>query len=246
MTGRWDAALGALLEGGIISSTEGKKDYYMNANISEEGGHPGEGHTFRGSAALAAADSFTIYAYRSAEANQVHWNPQNFVINARHGRFWVGSPQPTTYCPDYSGSTCPSGNYTVVDDLFRNLQISKPGGQMVYADPDGVISYTPGGDSSITAAPPGSNLYAFRKSSVEIPSVFGEDARLLRFYKFGEDQVYSNIYVCPHAKDCGRAYLRARWTSKQDAVWDSQCVGLDGLLLLPSDEKMGAYEYTRA
>ncbi|KAK2051803.1 hypothetical protein LY76DRAFT_620961 [Colletotrichum caudatum] len=177
------------------------------------------------SAALtAAADSFNLYAYWSDQVDQIAACPQDFAINARHGRFWVGDSQPTTYCPDFSGANCPPGNTTVVDGLFRKLQISKPGGQRVYADPDGIISYTPGGDSSC-------------------PGVFEGNDHLLWFYKFGADPAYSNIYVCPDEE--GREYLRARWTSKRDAVWDSQCVALDGLLAHPSGDEVGAYEYTR-
>ncbi|KAK2040082.1 hypothetical protein LZ31DRAFT_545067 [Colletotrichum somersetense] len=178
------------------------------------------------STALIAAESFTLYAYWSDRVDQITACPQDFAINARHGRFWVGDSHPTIYCPDFSGANCPPGNTTVVDGLFRKLQISKPGGQRIYADPEGVISYTPGGDSSVEATPEGSNLNAFRKSPA-----------------FGADPAYSNIYACPDEK--GREYLRARWTSKRDAVWDSKCVALDGLLAHPSGEEVGAYEYTR-
>ncbi|KAK1974073.1 hypothetical protein LZ30DRAFT_775538 [Colletotrichum cereale] len=197
------------------------------------------------SAALATAESFTLFAYSSEQADLIKTNPQDFVINARHGRFWIGDLQPTTYCPDFSSAYCPPSNTTVVDGLFRKLQISKPGGQRVYADPDGVISYTPGGDSSITATPEGSNLNAFRVFYVE-PPIFGEEAHLLWFYKFGGNPTHSNIYACPDEKQRGAAYLRARWTSKPDAIWDSQCVALDGLLALPSKDEFGAYEYTRS
>ncbi|KAK2026073.1 hypothetical protein LX32DRAFT_623265 [Colletotrichum zoysiae] len=195
------------------------------------------------STALVAAEPFTLYAYWSDRVDQMAACPQDFAINARHGRFWVGDHLPTTYCPDFSGANCPPGNTTVVDGLFRKLQISKPGGQRIYADPDGVISYTPGGDSSVEATPEGSNLNAFRKSPAWCPSIFEGNDHLLWFYKFGADPAYSNIYACPDDK--GREYLRARWTSKRDAVWDSQCVALDGLLAHPSGDEVGAYEYTR-
>ncbi|GJC79770.1 putative secreted protein ARB_07637 [Colletotrichum liriopes] len=197
------------------------------------------------SAALATAESFVLFAYFSGLVSHFMTNPLKFAVNARDGRFWIGPLQPTTHCPDFSGAHCPPSNTTVVDDLFRQLQVSKPGGQRVYADPDGVISYTPGGDSSITAMPAGSNFNAFYKTTVENP-IFRGETHLLQFYKFGGDPAYSNIYACPDEKQNGMAYLRARWTSKPDAVWNSQCVALDGLLALPSDDKVGAYEYTRA
>ncbi|TQN66358.1 putative secreted protein [Colletotrichum shisoi] len=195
-------------------------------------------------AALVAAESFTLLAYTSGPFEDCTKSPEELTINARDGRFWIGALRPTTHSPDFSGASCPPGNTTVVDDLFRQLQISKPGGQRVYADPDGVISYTPGGDSAITAMPPGSNFNAFVKTSVKAPHIQG--THLLRFYTFGGDPAYSNIYACPDSKAGGLPYLRARWTSKPDAVWDSQCVALDGVLAVPSETKVGAYEYTRA
>ncbi|WQF88279.1 hypothetical protein CDEST_13293 [Colletotrichum destructivum] len=194
--------------------------------------------------ALVAAKSFTLLAYTSGPFEDCTKSPEELTINARDGRFWIGALRPTTHCPDFSGANCPPGNTTVVDDLFRQLQISKQGGQRVYADPDGVISYTPGGDSAITAMPPGSNFNAFVKTSVKAPHIKG--THLLRFYTFGGDPAYSNIYACPDNKAGGLSYLRARWTSKPDAVWDSQCVALDGVLAVPSEAKVGAYEYTRA
>ncbi|EFQ32259.1 hypothetical protein CGRA01v4_11120 [Colletotrichum graminicola] len=195
--------------------------------------------------ALAAAGPSVLFAYWSQQTTQIRTCPDGYAINAREGRFWLGEHMPTTYCPDFSGANCPAGNTTVVDSLFRKLRISKPGGQRVYADPDGIISYTPGGNSSVEATPPGSNLDAFRELPV-MPFVYGEDDRLLWFYKFGVDPNHSNIYACPDKKRDGMAYLRARWTSKENAVWDSQCFPLDGLLVHPSDDLIGAYEYTVA
>ncbi|KAK1961857.1 hypothetical protein LY78DRAFT_695882 [Colletotrichum sublineola] len=217
-------------------------------------------------AAVTAEDSFILFAYSSGLAEQIVSKPQDFVINARHGRFWIGALQPTTSCPDFSGDTCPPGNMTVVDGIFRKLQVSKPGGQRVYTDPRGIIAYTPGGESSIFATPPGSSLGAFHKSPADsLPPLFGGEANLLRYYVFREHPGRSNIYACPsdddddddgddddknekkqHQSSGSTAYLKARWTSTQDAVWDARCVELDGLLALPSGDAVGAYEYTMA
>ncbi|GKT44867.1 uncharacterized protein ColSpa_05048 [Colletotrichum spaethianum] len=135
---------------------------------------------FLASATLVTAKSFILFAYFSELVNHFVMDPHEFAINARNGRFWVGALQPTTNCPNFSGAHCPPSNTTVVDDLFRQLQISKPGGQRVYADPDGVISYTPGGDSAITAMPAGSNFNAFYKTPME-NLAFGEEAHFLQF-----------------------------------------------------------------
>ena len=66
-------------------------------------------------------------------------------LTARGGKFYLGGPGPSSYCPvEQVGSACPPGNTTVLagGDKTLSLGVIVPGGQQVYVAPDGSLSYT--------------------------------------------------------------------------------------------------------
>ncbi|RDW64913.1 hypothetical protein BP6252_10564 [Coleophoma cylindrospora] len=85
------------------------------------------------------ASSFSAIAVHSTSA--VHLQS----INANGGKFWVGAEKPTsTYCPLSTG--CPAGNITTfaagASTGTLSLSVEVPGGQQVYVDPSGALSFT--------------------------------------------------------------------------------------------------------
>ncbi|KAF2012379.1 hypothetical protein BU24DRAFT_275815 [Aaosphaeria arxii CBS 175.79] len=89
--------------------------------------------------ALAQAPAyFSVLSTRSA--SPVHLLP----LTARGGKFFLGGPGPSSYCPPQVGDGCPSGNTTVFagGEETLSLGVVVPGGQQVYVGPDGNLSYT--------------------------------------------------------------------------------------------------------
>ncbi|OHE97558.1 hypothetical protein CORC01_07173 [Colletotrichum orchidophilum] len=192
---------------------------------------------------LAAATSFQLRSYAPKEP-KLH----NFWVNAGEQRFWVNLSRPDTYCPDFSGASCPPGNTTVVDGRFSQLKTLMSKGQRVYLDPYGVISYTVGDDASAASMPEGSNFNCFRAVTIKAADS-SQEIQILRFINLDDvskaDQSF--FFACPQQ---GREhhFLRVRWTSQHNnrdwhLDWDSQCTPLEGLMLVESDVEIGAHQY---
>ena len=83
------------------------------------------------------------------------------VLNAAGG-FFLGLSQPATYCPTNQGIVCPAGNETLFAGLDA-LWVETPGGQQIYVEDDGAISYTIAHSSSL---PPGAVVGGFYNITV--------------------------------------------------------------------------------
>ncbi|KAL4898692.1 hypothetical protein BDV59DRAFT_197571 [Aspergillus ambiguus] len=99
------------------------------------------------------ADSFTVMAARSA-------SPIHFLsMNARGGHFWLGG-KTSSYCPEQVeeiGGACPPGKETAFFGE-RSLAVEVPGGQQIYVDAHGALSFTVPHSGYI---PPGSSMGPF-------------------------------------------------------------------------------------
>ncbi|EED19212.1 IgE-binding protein [Talaromyces stipitatus ATCC 10500] len=80
-----------------------------------------------------AAGPFSLMALRSA--SPLHFQP----INAAGQKFWVGGST-SSYCPS-NIDPCPPGTQTVFANT-NGLDVEVPGGQAVYVDPSGALSFT--------------------------------------------------------------------------------------------------------
>ncbi|KAF2197067.1 hypothetical protein GQ43DRAFT_403814 [Delitschia confertaspora ATCC 74209] len=85
-----------------------------------------------------APSSFGVMSTHSA--SPVHLLP----LTARGGKFFLGGPGPTSYCPEQVQPNCPNGTETLLvgGDQTLSLSVMVPGGQQVYVAPDGSLSYT--------------------------------------------------------------------------------------------------------
>ncbi|KAL1953326.1 hypothetical protein VTO42DRAFT_3006 [Malbranchea cinnamomea] len=93
---------------------------------------------------------FTVMALRSA--SPIHFLP----VQAAGQKFWLGG-YPATYCPEQVGDACPPGNKTVITGLSY-LDVLVPGGQQIYVDPNGALSFT---QAHSVYIPPGSLIGGF-------------------------------------------------------------------------------------
>ncbi|RHZ65698.1 putative IgE binding protein [Aspergillus thermomutatus] len=105
-------------------------------------------------AALAAAENQTLTPFEvraSAPGTPIH----NRMMTASNLTFFLNG-QTASFCPLQTG--CPSGNHTVLNANASSLDVLVPGGQQIYASPDGAVHYTQAHSAFI---PPGSSTGPF-------------------------------------------------------------------------------------
>ncbi|KNG87036.1 IgE-binding protein [Aspergillus nomiae NRRL 13137] len=88
---------------------------------------------------------FSVMATRSA--SPIHFLP----MTASGQKFYLGG-ETTSYCP--IGEGCPPGNQTVFAPGGYGMNVMVPGGQQVYVDPKGALSFTQAHSAYIPEAPP--------------------------------------------------------------------------------------------
>ncbi|OQE28377.1 hypothetical protein PENSTE_c003G04326 [Penicillium steckii] len=89
-----------------------------------------------------ANPNFSVMAVRSA--SPIHYTQ----LNAAGQKFWLGG-KTSSYCPHIDGLECPAGNQTVLASGGNALDVEVPGGQQVYVDPSGALSFTQAHSASI-------------------------------------------------------------------------------------------------
>ncbi|OKO98732.1 hypothetical protein PENSUB_8983 [Penicillium subrubescens] len=93
---------------------------------------------------------FGVMAVRSA--SPIHYAQ----LNAAGQKFWLGG-QTSSYCPEQV-QNCPPGNQTILAPGGNSLDVEVPGGQQVYVDPTGALSFTQAHSASIPAGSSVGNL----------------------------------------------------------------------------------------
>ncbi|KAJ5721422.1 uncharacterized protein N7483_009356 [Penicillium malachiteum] len=88
--------------------------------------------------------SFGVMAVRSG--SPIHYTQ----MNADGQKFWLGGST-SSYCPDVDGIVCPPGNQTIFASGGNAMDVEVPGGQQVYVDPTGALSFTQAHSASIPA-----------------------------------------------------------------------------------------------
>ncbi|KAJ5969020.1 hypothetical protein PENPOL_c003G02723 [Penicillium polonicum] len=104
----------------------------------------------------AANPAFSVMAIRSA--SPIHY----LQLNAAGQKFYLGG-KTASYCPTQV-SQCPPGNQTVFAPGGSSLDTMVPGGQQVYVDPNGALSFTQAHSANI---PQGSSLGPFNYAADE-------------------------------------------------------------------------------
>ncbi|KAJ0303178.1 hypothetical protein COL5a_005879 [Colletotrichum fioriniae] len=196
------------------------------------------------STTLASAASYQLRTFAPSEP-KVH----DQLVNVEEERFWIGLERPTTWCPDFSGGSCPPGNTTVVDGVFGRMKSMMSPGQLVYLDPFGVISYTAGDALTWNTMPHGSNFNCFEAVEIWAPADATKKLRLVKFINLGDPAASARpfFYSCP-IEGKKHSFVRVRWTSQHGhrewgVDWDSQCTAMEGLILVESKDEIGAYQY---
>jgi hypothetical protein len=162
---------------------------------------------------------FGVISARSA--SPVHLQP----LTARGGKFYLGGPGPSSYCPvEVVGDACPPGNTTVLagGNGGLSLGVIVPGGQQVYVAPDGSLSYTVAHSAYI---PPGSIVDQFSREAPAEGQAFG----YLNFE--------TGFVACPAGE--GQGYKV--FGQVQGGTYGPDCLGFNALTV--AGDKPGAWQY---
>ncbi|KAJ5648721.1 hypothetical protein N7490_005093 [Penicillium lividum] len=95
-------------------------------------------------ATTAANPEFGVMSVRSG--SPIHY----LQMNASGQKFYLGGTT-SSYCPSIQGLVCPPGNQTVFAPGGNAMSVEVPGGQQVYVDPTGALSFTQAHSASIPA-----------------------------------------------------------------------------------------------
>ncbi|KAF2819538.1 hypothetical protein CC86DRAFT_130994 [Ophiobolus disseminans] len=148
------------------------------------------------------------------------------ALTARGGKFYLGGPGPSSYCPVAQvGAACPPGNETVLAGGYKTLSLGVivPGGQQVYVAPDGALSYTGAHSAYI---PPGSIVDGFSREAPAAGAQFG----VLNFD--------TGFVACPAAAaDQGYQVFG----QVDGATFGDGCLGFNALAV--AGDKPGAWQY---
>ncbi|CAG8327267.1 unnamed protein product [Penicillium salamii] len=87
--------------------------------------------------------NFGVMAVRSA--SPIHY----LQMNAAGQKFYLGG-ETASYCPDQVPQ-CPPGKETIFTPGGSSLDVNVPGGQQVYVDPNGALSFTQAHSANIPA-----------------------------------------------------------------------------------------------
>lgn len=162
---------------------------------------------------------FGVISARSA--SPIHLLP----LTARGGKFYLGGPGPSSYCPvEQVGDACPAGNSTVLvgGNGGLSLGVIVPGGQQVYVAPDGSLSYTVAHSAYI---PVGS-----------ISDQFSRDAPA-EGQQFGYLHFETGFVACPAGE--GEGYKV--FGQVQGGTYGPECLGFSALTV--ATDKAGAWQY---
>ncbi|KAJ4375258.1 hypothetical protein N0V83_002344 [Neocucurbitaria cava] len=146
-------------------------------------------------------------------------------LTARGGKFYLGGPGPSSYCPvEVVGDACPPGNYTVLagGDKTLAMGVVVPGGQQAYVAPDGSLSYTQAHSAYI---PTDSIIDQF---SVDAP----EDGQAFGYLHFE-----TGFVACPAGE--GQGYQVFGQVS--NAIFGPDCLGFSALTV--ATDEPGAWQY---
>ena len=162
------------------------------------------------SAASAPADNGYFGVVSSRSGSAIHFQ----TLNARSGKFYLGGPGPTTYCPADSigASNCPAGNTTVLSggDNTLGLGVVVPGGQQVYVASNGSLEYT---QAHSAAIPTGATQTGFSREAPSGGNTFG-------YLHFD-----TGFVACPAGE--GQGYQV--FGQVADAKFADDCLGFDAL-----------------
>jgi hypothetical protein len=135
-------------------------------------------------------------------------------LTARGGKFYLGGGPPSSYCPTESvgAENCPPGNTTVFTggDNTLSLGVIVPGGQQVYVDADGSLSYT---QAHSVYIPDGGSQTGFSREAPEGGAAFGH-------LNYG-----SGFVACPAGE--GQGYQV--YGSTDNATFGEDCLGFSAL-----------------
>ncbi|KAJ6255813.1 hypothetical protein Dda_9423 [Drechslerella dactyloides] len=170
---------------------------------------------------------FSFLALRSA--SPIHFGS----LNASGLKIWIGKPT-ESYCP-VDPKFCPPGNVTAFFvDNTASMSVSVPGGQQVYIDPKGALSYT---QAHSAAIPPGSITTCFRVMNSP------NDNNIL-FFSNGE----GDFVACPVAPETGpyQVFVNIKGGLKSEDVPSGNTADCLGFTAAggPAQEQVSAWQYT--
>ncbi|KAJ6261032.1 hypothetical protein Dda_3697 [Drechslerella dactyloides] len=169
---------------------------------------------------------FGIMAIRSA--SPIHYGQ----VNASGQKFFIGV-EPSAYCPvpPVPAGACPSGKYTsMVGDSSLSLNVMVPGGQRIYIDADGSLSYT---QAHSAFMPPGAVTDGFTIGPVQENTL-----RHISHSKGG-------FYACPAKKDQApwKIFVGQPTDAAAPSGSASDCLPFSATAVEFKTEQFGAWQY---
>ncbi|KAE8151708.1 hypothetical protein BDV25DRAFT_138631 [Aspergillus avenaceus] len=166
-------------------------------------------------------ESFSVVAARSA--SPIHF----LTLNAANSHFYLGG-KPSSYCPEQVPGCTEATQTVLIGDNALNVAV--PGGQQIYVDPTGALSFTTP-HSGYT--PPGSTTTGFKYEA-------GKNGTL-GHWSFG-----NGFMACPvNSTAPGKPHYQV-YAARNNATVPGgnvkQCLGFDAMAV-KGNGTVGAWEY---
>ncbi|KAF9776526.1 hypothetical protein IL306_005278 [Fusarium sp. DS 682] len=178
---------------------------------------------------IAVANAYYTLSVYAPKLPQIHAR----IINARNKAFIIGAAKPSTFCPD-NATECPDGTSTQVDANMTGLAAAVPGGQFIFVDRYGMITYPP----AHSAFRPSIQLGAFRPSQV-----ISECKMPVTILMWEPEMSTPGLWACPTARNVPitkEAVLKASTVFFQG----KGCLAVEGVEIQTAGDKFAAWAYT--
>ncbi|KAH8666595.1 hypothetical protein BX600DRAFT_549642 [Xylariales sp. PMI_506] len=160
-------------------------------------------------------------------------------LDASGFAFYTGLSSPATYCPINVISDCPPVLGTLVFEGLSAMAVQVPGGQFVYVDPSGLVSYA---QAHSTYYPNGSYIGGWFNKTVV--SDCAPTIQVLDFLTNDGSDV-GGILLCPDIPDwmlgSGASYRLYATTPDFNTA---NCIEAVGLIQHGNADNFGCWEYT--
>ncbi|KAI0400005.1 hypothetical protein F4802DRAFT_620385 [Xylaria palmicola] len=173
---------------------------------------------FLAASAQALGESFTVSVYDS------RWTNTPDTIHAASGWFETGLPGPATKCPLSDPTGCPPVYGTLVTRNMGALSVSVAGGQGIYIQPDGKVTYGKPHQSL--------PLDGIVNGWHHKVTASGRDV-----VDYDDGNGHKGLVLCPQGASTKALYAR----TPNFHLYG--CIEIEGLCLTESEHSNGAFQY---
>ncbi|KAF4340528.1 hypothetical protein FBEOM_5566 [Fusarium beomiforme] len=179
---------------------------------------------------LAVVNAYYTLSVYAPSLPQIHAR----IINARNKAFIIGATKPSTFCGLDIAADCPDGTSTQVDANMTGLAAAVPGGQSIFVDRYGTITYP----SAHSAFKRGEQRGTFNASNV-----ISECKMPVTILMWRPEMSTPGLWACPMAPNAPitkEAILKATTVFFQG----KGCLAVEGVQIQTAGDKFAAWAYT--